>query len=192
MASTSLATRLLMAATEVVTSDGVGNYTYSADQGAKRHADRLHAHQVEFGLFLPVWMAEPAARVVFPKASGFDEGTVFKDECVRPGLADYVQGHGFDPLLGATVLARCRAQAPSGVGVVLKRWFAPPHPIGVCPPMAERRSRASMAICILQDAFCSGANDEDGCKMSLTAFRFPFPDNVEERCFGRLVQLLNF
>ncbi|WP_352750824.1 hypothetical protein [Mesorhizobium sp. M0701] len=56
-----------MAAVQVVTSDGVGNYTYSADQGAKRHADRLHAHQVEFGLFLPVWMAEPPARVVFPK-----------------------------------------------------------------------------------------------------------------------------
>ncbi|MER9545640.1 hypothetical protein NKI72_26915 [Mesorhizobium sp. M0437] len=47
-----------------------------------------------------------------------------------------------------------------------------------------------MAICILQDAFCSGANDKDGCKMPLTAFSFSFPDNVEERCFERLARRL--
>lgn len=73
-------------------------------------------------------------RALFPKRNVFG----------WPGRL-YPESRFFDPLF-ATVLARCPTQAPSAIGVVLTRWVAPPRPIGVCPPMAERRARPSMAV----------------------------------------------
>lgn len=162
MASTSLATRLLMAATEAVTSAGVGNCTYSANQGAKRHADRPHAHQVEFGLFLPVWMAEPPTLVV-PKASGFDESTAFKDECVRPSLAEYVHGHGFCSAIAGNNPSTLPGAGPLGNGGSPNALVRPPHSIGACLTMAERISRPSVGFCILEVLPAQALTTRVGC-----------------------------
>ncbi|MER9221446.1 hypothetical protein NKI48_21320, partial [Mesorhizobium sp. M0644] len=44
---------------------------------------------------------------------------------------------------------------------------------------------------MLQDAFCSGANNKDGATRCRTHSGFPFPENVSKKgVSGRLAQLL--
>ena len=98
---------------EIMTRHDLRLYPKLVEKSAEAHAERLHAHQIEFRWLGRARMAEPPARVIFPKACRRYEGDRLESQGVGREIGGRFRQHRISFLEWRAIINRTKpATAP--------------------------------------------------------------------------------